>query len=73
MSKDKKEHSKIVEFDGEKVVLHRDRNGDIVASFHMQGYDSGVTCPDPLTGDVCPAGYDESCVDGTVWCEPNQT
>lgn len=69
MSDKKKEHSKIVEFDGEKVVLHRDKSGGIVVAAHSQGYDSGVDCP-PLPGDVCPLGYTESCVDGTVWCEP---
>jgi len=73
MSDKKKEHSKIVEFDGQKVVMHRDKKGGIVITPMMQGYDSGVDCPDPLTGDVCPFGYTESCVGGTVWCEPNQS
>jgi len=67
MSDNKKEHSKIVEFDGQKIVLHKNKDGDVVITMFTQDYDTGVDCP-PLPGDACSPGYYEECRDGTVWC-----
>jgi len=59
--------AKVVMLDGKKFVAHMDKEGKPQIIAFGGSFDTGIPCP-PTQGNECPHGYDEECINGTIWC-----
>jgi len=68
--KDKHNHTVVVEIDGKKWVIHKQKDKDKpdVIAFG-DDFNTFLPCDPPvIQGSECPHGYTEECINNEVWC-----